>query len=859
MLLAAMRRLLVLAILILTASTLRAQVTASSCSSTDVQTAINAATAGQTVNVPACAGGLITWGLNSVTIAKAITLNGAGQGVTNITLNAISSVNITKQTTGPTRIQNISFTGTNNNTFPHFIHIGGPWPNGQPVIFQNVTFNAFSGSMVGAQTPGGVIFSHIHFIGQWDNDLIAMKDTGTTSWTTADTFGTRDTTGFANFYIEDSDFIGGSNGVTDCDDSCRMVVRHNTFGINGQDSGGINSHGDDSSPEGMRQFEIYSNSFNFPDKTCPGGSSTSLSNINQWMWIRGASGMIWGNNIQHLQSTCWGTKAAIKLSNRGIEDDRPGGIPCSAVTYPTRHQIGQNNNGSADFTDPINVWANTSIDIISGQPNVILSAGFVPFVGTIANPCFSVYQSLGYGSTDADQWSHFFQFPRDAVNTTLGTNLCNNTSEGCTVEGAGGTPKAGYAPFPYPHPLVSGQSVVPPSPPTTLTSSVSGSTVSLSWTASAGSPVPNGYTLYRGTVHNGPYAVVKSGLTSTATTDAPANGTYFYVVSAFVGGIISGITGNGTTATVTCVSTCTFPTNTTVIIAGDSQAAFNGTFLSTGQPTSNTFTFASATNSSGTSGGVWQSGGESAKSNEVQATVPSALTLSFAPTSLTFASRTVGSPSPSQIVTVTNTSGAGSTVTFASVTFAGTNPGDFARSTTCTTLTTPGQQCTATIIFTPSAAGARSALLTFVDNAAGSPQTIPVSGTGVSTAPGISLAPTSLDFGQQTLSTPSTARSIIVTNTGSGTLTISSVVASGDFSATTVPVTNCGGSLAPLATCSVNVVFTPTATGGRSGTLTITDNAAGSPHVAGLQGTGITTKCAMSGNITLSGAGAVCQ
>jgi hypothetical protein len=57
----------------------------------------------------------------------------------------------------------------------------------------------------------------------------------------------------------------------------------------------------------------------------------------------------------------------------------------------------------------------------------------------------------------------------------------------------------------------------------------------------------------------------------------------------------------------------------------------------------------------------------------------------------------------------------------------------------------------------------------------------------------------------------------------------------------------------------VNVTFTPTATGGRSGSLTITDNAAGSPHVAGLTGTGITTKCAMSGNVTLSGVATVCQ
>jgi hypothetical protein len=858
MLLPAMRRLIVLTLLILSASTLRAQVNALSCSSTDVQNAINTATVGQTVNVPA---GNCTWGLNSVLLNKAITLNGAGKGVTNITMSAHPSFNITKQAIGITRIQNMTFLAVGPETSPHFIIISGPWPTGDPVIFQNIGVNVQGASMFDVNVAGGAIFSHISFVGTWDNALLTIKDlTHTSSWTTADSLGMGDPTGKLNVYVEDSTFIGGSNGVVDADDNSRIVWRHNTHGFSGQDGGGFNSHGDDSSPYGMRQFEIYNNSFVFPDKTCPLGNS-SLSNINQFVWIRGATGVIFNNNFDSLFSSCWGDKSEWKFSNRGAEDDRPGGIPCSAVTYPTKHQLGQNNNGTADFTDPIWIWSNINNAGVPdpGGPNQInLSAGWSNFAGG-ANPCFATYQSLGYGSTDAQQWSHFFQFPRDAVNTTLGTNLCTNSTEGCDVEAVGGTPKPGYTPFTYPHPLVASQPANPPQPPTGLAASVSGSTVSLSWTASSGTPVPTGYTLYRGTAHNGPYSTVKSGLTSTSTTDTPANGTYFYVTAAFVGGIISGITGNGTTATATCVSTCTFSTNTSLTVAGNSQAAFNGNFLSTGQPTSNTFTFASTMNASGSGGGAWPTSNESVKSNEVQAAVPAALTLSIAPASLTFASRTVGTSSPSQLVTVTNTSGSGSTVTFASVTFGGTNPGDFARSTTCTTLTTPGQQCTANVIFTPSAAGARSALLTFVDNATGSPQTIPVSGTGVSTSPGISLNPTSLDFGQQTLSTTSTARSIIVTNTGSGTLTISSVVASGDFAATTVPVTNCGGSLASLATCSVNITFTPTATGGRSGTLTITDNAAGSPHVAGLTGTGITTKCAMSGAVTLSGIANVCQ
>lgn len=408
--------------------------------------------------------------------------------------------------------------------------------------------------------------------------------------------------------------------------------------------------------------------------------------------------------------------------------------------------------------------------------------------------------------------------------------------------------------------ISAGAAVTPPNAPTGLTASASGSTVTLNWTASSGSPIPTAYTLYRGTVHNGPYTLIKTAMTSTSTTDTVANGTYFYVVTAYVGGIISTISGNSSVATVTCMSACpSFATGTAFTIAGDSTSSFNGTFTSTGQPTSSTFTFNSSTNSIGSGGGVWPTNQESARSNEASVVVGAAITVSAAPSALTFSSFTIGTSSPSQNVTMTNTSGAGNTVTFTLVAFSGTNPGDFSRTTNCTTLTTTGQQCTTQVTFTPTAAGARSAILGFSDNAAGSPQQIPVSGTGVSAAPGVSLNPTSLNFGDQTLSTTSTTRSIILTNTGSGTLTISSVVASGDFAVVTVPVTNCGGTLASLATCSLNVTFTPTATGGRVGAVTITDNAAGNPHVANLSGNGINTKCQMTGNVTLSGIATICQ
>src|SRR5690349_15644936 len=90
------KSLLILSILVLPFAAKGQTVNAASCSATDVQTAINAATAGQTVNIPA---GSCNWGSTVVNLAKAITLNGAGQNTTVITLGTTSGLfNITKQT-----------------------------------------------------------------------------------------------------------------------------------------------------------------------------------------------------------------------------------------------------------------------------------------------------------------------------------------------------------------------------------------------------------------------------------------------------------------------------------------------------------------------------------------------------------------------------------------------------------------------------------------------------------------------------------------------------------------------------------------------------------------------------------------
>src|SRR5258706_14856863 len=101
-------------------------------------------------------------------------------------------------------------------------------------------------------------------------------------------------------------------------------------------------------------------------------------------------------------------------------------------------------------------------------------------------------------------------------------------------------------------------------------------------------------------------------------------------------------------------------------------------------------------------------------------------------------------------------------------------------------------------------------------------------------APTASLSPTSLTFASQNVGTTSAAQTITLSNGGTAALSITSIAASGDYAQTNT----CGTSVAAGANCTISVTFTPTAAGTRTDTITVTDNAAGSPQTSSLTGTG---------------------
>ncbi|MEK7755423.1 MAG: SBBP repeat-containing protein, partial [Acidobacteriota bacterium] len=109
--------------------------------------------------------------------------------------------------------------------------------------------------------------------------------------------------------------------------------------------------------------------------------------------------------------------------------------------------------------------------------------------------------------------------------------------------------------------------------------------------------------------------------------------------------------------------------------------------------------------------------------------------VTLVPPSLSFGNHSVGTTSAPQTVTLTNSGTA--PLIISTVTLTGSHPGDFNKTAdTCAGATVaPGNTCTMTVTFGPTALGGRSAALTITDNAPDSPQSVPLSGTGIDTTP----------------------------------------------------------------------------------------------------------------------------
>ena len=191
-------------------------------------------------------------------------------------------------------------------------------------------------------------------------------------------------------------------------------------------------------------------------------------------------------------------------------------------------------------------------------------------------------------------------------------------------------------------------------------------------------------------------------------------------------------------------------------------------------------------------------------------------------------------------VTLTNAGNAAMSVGNVQVT-AGSDSDDFIPLSLCPSTLAAGKSCQIIVTFTADNDNySPTGVLSVADNTYNSPQTVGLSATVIN--PKASLSAYSLSFGNQKAGTPSAAKTVTLTNTGTTPLVLSTLTVSGHFALVPAPppAITCvnGGTLQPAASCTIAVTFTPLATGPQSGKVVITDNALVSPQIISLSGTG---------------------
>ena len=151
-------------------------------------------------------------------------------------------------------------------------------------------------------------------------------------------------------------------------------------------------------------------------------------------------------------------------------------------------------------------------------------------------------------------------------------------------------------------------------------------------------------------------------------------------------------------------------------------------------------------------------------------------------------------------------------------------------------------KCTISVTFRPKSNGPTSGAVTINYNAASSPIEVALSGSGTGGAASpLKFSPTSISFSSQLVGTSSAGTLVAVTNSSSGSVTINSLAASGDFAPVATGGTPCSNGLvlAAAKTCTFSVTFKPTVNGSISGAVWVNDNSTVTPQALSVSGKGV--------------------
>lgn len=226
-----------------------------------------------------------------------------------------------------------------------------------------------------------------------------------------------------------------------------------------------------------------------------------------------------------------------------------------------------------------------------------------------------------------------------------------------------------------------------------------------------------------------------------------------------------------------------------------------------------------------------------------------------------FGSQSVCSGTIVRTFTIQNTGTAN--LTISSVNISGTNAADFSITSAPSSTVAASGSTTFQVTFNPSASGTRSATITINNNDAdegaydfaiqgtGTDPEINLQGNSTSIADGDATPSTAdhTDFGSQSVCSGTVVRTFTIQNTGSASLTISSVSLSGtnaaDFTVTASP----SASVAAAGSTTFQVTFNPSASGARNATISISNNDCDeATYDFAITGTGVDPEVNLKGN-----------
>ncbi len=170
----------------------------------------------------------------------------------------------------------------------------------------------------------------------------------------------------------------------------------------------------------------------------------------------------------------------------------------------------------------------------------------------------------------------------------------------------------------------------------------------------------------------------------------------------------------------------------------------------------------------------------------------------------------------------------------------------------CTgTTLTPGADCSFSVRFLPSRDGGASGVVEFISDAAISPGSITLTGSGAGTASEL-LTPTELHFGSQPLGTTTAPSIVTLTNSGTANLNVASLAS--DNSAYAIVSDGCSGqSIVPAGTCQFSVQFSAAVAGVQNGHITITSDGSSTPDHVALTGTAVEPSVLLSSSNIIFG------